>query len=1173
VQQCLHSLTFTPVALQVLTSLRASKQTTLVDTAVNSEPAQSHTVINGTQGDIPAAESLTQSSEAGSSVSLHVTGSESPSAYGDLGYVSEGGRPRPRASKRQTSLWYTAASFDAPTMYNCSWVYTIQGRVDHRRFERAARLGCQRHETMRTAFNVEDDTGELVQDILPTSNHEWTYVLMDDQSDLDRAIARVEHQVYDLKAGKTSTLVLCVLSEQVHYLIVGYHHIILDGTGWQIVLRDIASMYDSGAVLPPAKIQYSDYVLHGETESDDHRAFWKAQFATVPSPLPLLPFAKTWYRHPLPAPSVHTFDTMVLRYITNQIKVACRKVGVTGMHFHASILQLMLSRLVGIREMCIGIGDANRHDNRYGDVAGLLTNLLPLRLVLESGMTLAQLAGQARETVLAAMHHSQVSFDTMIDDIGVERSSSLTPLFQVMINYISGFSDQIELKDASMKHYYAAEATHAQDLVLTIRETGEETRLCFTVQESLYSLDHAQLIAEMYLGLLEHYLANYEEPVDAFDFLKSGWRDQGRRLGQGPTVSPPGFESLYDLIADQAGQHPSNIAAKDDQPRAISYSKLMDRVRDIGATIETCGGSRDVAICIMGYQTIDVLCAIVAVWKLGAIYVPIDTSNPHERAKTMMENCAATIAFVCGEEAMTMGNETGVHTIITAQLQVFGPKNETPAISIPANTAAILHTSGTTGEPKGVILTHDNFLTQIAVVQQRYPLSQPRVLQQSGHSFDASLFQMLMSFSTGGTLVMTACRHDPEAVAKIICNERITTTLAVPSEYQMWFQHATGLSTASHWRMAFCGCEAMTLNVARGFAALNLEKLELVNAYGPTEASISCCMGMVDYHAEDPQLSVIGSALPNYDVSVVDEHGRPLPAGWTGEICIRGTGVGLGYVNVPIPPQSSSELQKSYMTGDMGRMSNEGNFLFMGRIDAGSYQKIRGNRVEPLEISNAILKASKGDIAECAVILKGEDSPFLVAYVAFANDRYIEAQEEYLLRLKDILMLPSYMRPMMILPVAVLPKTINGKVDTNASITMIVHNGAAVSFLQPYASLRAANVTSTKELIRLAASRRIPLHYVSTAGVAELTNLLALREVSVAEYIPPVGASGNTTSKWASEVVLEKASAKFEIPVTIHRPTSVVKAAGKPDEVPLHDALQNLLRFSREMKAVPRLEG
>jgi hypothetical protein len=120
------------------------------------------------------------------------------------------------------------------------------------------------------------------------------------------------------------------------------------------------------------------------------------------------------------------------------------------------------------------------------------------------------------------------------------------------------------------------------------------------------------------------------------------------------------------------------------------------------------------------------------------------------------------------------------------------------------------------------------------------------------------------------------------------------------------------------------------------------------------------------------------------------------------------------------------------MTGDMGRMTNEGNFLFMGRIYSSSYQNIRGNRVEPLEISNTILKASKGDIAECAVILKGEDSPFLVAYVAFANDRYIEAQKEFLLRLKVSLMLPSYMRPVMILPVVVLPKTINGKVDTNA---------------------------------------------------------------------------------------------------------------------------------------------
>ncbi|CAN9464852.1 unnamed protein product [Alternaria alternata] len=138
-----------------------------------------------------------------------------------------------------------------------------------------------------------------------------------------------------------------------------------------------------------------------------------------------------------------------------------------------------------------------------------------------------------------------------------------------------------------------------------------------------------------------------------------------------------------------------------------------------------------------------------------------------------------------------------------------------------------------------------------------------------------------------------------------------------------------------------------------------------------------------------------------------------------------------------------------------------------------------------------------------------------------------------------------------------------------ASITMIVHNGATVSFLQPYASLRAANVTSTREPICVATPRRIPFHYVSTAGVAELTNLSSLREKSVAEHIPPTGASGYTTSKWASEVVLENASASYKIPVTVHRPSTVVEAAGKPDDVLPHDALGTLLRFSREVRAVP----
>lgn len=181
---------------------------------------------------------------------------------------------------------------------------------------------------MRTAFNVEDDTGELVQDIRPTPNHEWVCTAIEDDSALENAIATVEHQVYDLQGGRTSSFMLCTLSEQVHYLIVGYHHIILDGTAWQIVLRDVLSMYSSGEVLPLARMQYRHYALDGEEDSEDHRACWKAHFATVPSTLPLFPFAETAYRFPIQTPSIHTFEEAVPVHITEQVMMACRKLGI-----------------------------------------------------------------------------------------------------------------------------------------------------------------------------------------------------------------------------------------------------------------------------------------------------------------------------------------------------------------------------------------------------------------------------------------------------------------------------------------------------------------------------------------------------------------------------------------------------------------------------------------------------------------------------------------------------------------------------------------------------------------------------------------------------------------------------------------------------------------------------
>lgn len=184
------------------------------------------------------------------------------------------------------------SSYDVPTMYNCTWVYDIQGRIESSTLKSAVNAACQRHETMRTVFSVNEGSSELVQDILSTPCHTWTHMMLSHGAQLDNEIDAVKQQRYDLLRGHTSSFVLCTSSEQTHHLIVGYHHIILDGASWQIVVQDVAEAYRTRKPLEPSRVQYRHFVLEGEMESTEDRAFWKARFSRLPDPLPLLPFAK-----------------------------------------------------------------------------------------------------------------------------------------------------------------------------------------------------------------------------------------------------------------------------------------------------------------------------------------------------------------------------------------------------------------------------------------------------------------------------------------------------------------------------------------------------------------------------------------------------------------------------------------------------------------------------------------------------------------------------------------------------------------------------------------------------------------------------------------------------------------------------------------------------------------
>lgn len=1301
---------------------------------------------------------------------------------------------RERISYRQSRLWYLLEYFDDPTAYNNTWMYEISGHIDITKLKRAFRLALQRHEALRTAIFNEKESGNAIQAVLPAPQHTWKHVQIADEKSIEAELTIVERTEHNLESGHALAIALCTLSEDKHYLIVGYHHLILDGTAWQIVMRDVARIYDSEVVLSPPAAQYIDYTIDEREILASDLIFWKTQFTTLPSPLELFPFALQRYRKTIQRPSILTHEKRLPADITRTVRKTSKELGVTPMHFHLAILQILLLNLSNSTDVCIGMGDASRHEEEFAEVVGFMTNLLPLRLRSQASDSFANVVRNTKNVVFSALEHSKLSFDRLLAELDIPRdASSQAPLCQVVLNYGSGMLNEFSLGDSRIKYRKSIEARHPQDLVLTIGEdTDGSTILQFAVQDYLYTMEHAEVMADVYSRLLQVFSHEPKTYVGHVDILDLHARIAGTALGKGPTVAANFEGTLFDLIVDLIRLSPDEIVAKDDSGRTINRHFLTKKAAAIANILRGSGVGNQDPVCVLGEPTVDILCSIIAIWAVGAIYVPVDIQNPVERNRIIVQNSKATTAITSTQPTIDYASHLGFVNIISPENLKLNEHYELSNIATLDDVAVILHTSGSTGIPKGVLLTHRNIKTQIEAVRHRFQLEKPVVLHQSGIGFDMSLLQILLGLSLGGTVVMTSARRDPTTITKVMAAEDITLTVAVPSEYSMWLRYgAENLSECTQWRLAISGGEILTTNIIRGFTNIGLPKLELINGYGPSEASMSCCMATIDYrsHAREDSksLTTVGHPLPNYEVFIADKEGRPLPPGWAGEICIRGSGVSPGYLGVKAENSDHSAIfspeERIYKSGDKGLMDANGFFIFLGRLEGDTQVKLRGNRIELSDISSTIVTASHGRISECAVILKDDEDPYLVAFVVvafrvFTRSAGVENVDGYLQTLMKTLPLPSYMRPTIAFELDSIPVTTNGKVDlkalqliptremreslenserlmsseraildiwkevlhgrklpssisqnsdffavggdsilllkvlgkmrrqfkpelmlrdlledptlegmakiafigeeqhdsmdckesvidwdvetvlpdleTDVALTspepvnvsgnlhvlltgatgflgrsilehllgapevstvycvavrsskklqdltqhskiaiyegdlsasnlglsaddfkhlmkttdIIIQNGARVSFLQPYSSLRAPNVLSTKELVRLAAPRRIPIHYVSTAGIGALLNLYTLPESSVENHIPPPNADGYNSSKWAGEVLLEKANRVLGIPVTVHRPTSIV-GPGAPNS----DVLLNMLEFSRRLTAVPRLEN
>ncbi|KAJ2993411.1 hypothetical protein NUW58_g1849 [Xylaria curta] len=963
--------------------------------------------------------------------------------------------------------------------YNIAYYGSFHGQLDVSRLKKALRIVGKRHEGLRSAYLADKDTSQPVQAVLKEPRIIVEQQTANDDSNMQTAINGVKDFKFEIENGIAMKVTITSHSSSLHSILFSHHHIMMDGVGWKAFISDLAMAY-SGELHNMAatpRIQQSIEMSKRQLESfaayniESDLAFWRETYRTIPEPLPLFPFAKGNTRPSSSDYGINASNVYLSKEVTRLVEQTASNIGVTPFHFYLASFATFLSRCLDISDMAIGIVDANRPEQEDMGTIGHFLNMLPVRIQLHNSEPFNAVARRSRDAAVAAMTHSRAPIDAIIGDLQLPRSTSHHPLFQAAMNYSKSALVESDFgKDGKIKWDGGVPGGHPYDLMLNVIAMPDWTFLNLTAQKNLYKAPDVELLLKWYTRALEALARDYSLPVGNCLILNKIDTKETVDLGRGIDINVPWRGTLTSRVDEIAASFPDSIAVKDDQGQVLTYAQITSRMRQVANRLRSISPplADESYVAMLLDPVADAVSSILAILRLGFTWVPLDTRNHYLRLRAIVEQCRPQV-LVCHNSTKGMAQQIVDNMGSTYVINIddidetcnhfnfersekggkYAPTPPSDAVNRRGtHPAMILYTSGSTGVPKGVMLSHDGLVNQIYGTSSFLRLGRETTLQQSPLGFDLMLDQIFLALCNGGTIVIVGKegRGDPVHIAELMVKHGVTLTHFVPSEYSALLNYGHHiLAKTNSWHYAMSGGEPLGQNLRRAFRKLNCERLELINVYGPAEITLACARGVVPYREPNDAYGGDSDCLlpsPNYGIEIIDADMNVLPVGYPGEICISGQGVSIGYLGRPeeteskfvlrSSPKSASGNYRVYRSGDMGRILPDGTLKVLGRMGGDSQVKIHGFRVELDEIANVILKNSNGAIVSAAASWRpSQSSGTLAAFVVFEAD-FTGDKSGFLNRLRTNLPLPPLMKPRFIIPITRVPATPNGKVDRAA---------------------------------------------------------------------------------------------------------------------------------------------
>ncbi|KAG6354531.1 hypothetical protein INS49_004548 [Diaporthe citri] len=656
-----------------------------------------------------------------------------------------------------------------------------------------------------------------------------------------------------------------------------------------------------------------------------------------------------------------------------------------------------------------------------------------------------------------ALANSRAPLATIIDHLKVPRSGTHHPLFQVALNYRQDNSTRSSFGDVPIEWLDGTNLGYPYDMKFDVNDTPNGTRFCLVTQKYLYGTAEAERMIRWYEATLTAFLSDPNIPIVSCPLSKPEDDANAISMAKGPRLAVDAHRTLAHQIHEMATLYPDSLAITDSIGGRLTYSEMMARSEQIATLLQRTVRIRTgdkVAVLLTAVP--DLACSLIAIMRLGLVYVPLDTCNSTERLEAILSECQpSTILCHGATEAQTRHLAAG--GVPFTNIEDLGNANSVNALppgilAAPDQVGFVMYTGGTTGPPKGILLTHSGLMNQISGITSQFGIGREVVLQSASPESDFSLEQMFVSLANGGTLVVApqSAKEDTAEVADIMLNESITYTSFTTSEYLDLLKCGSKvLSNCTSWNFAFASHEKVTARFRRAMKDLELPGLELVSVYGPVEASISCSRVRLNYQEAFEDFSDVtgerfcGPMMPNYSVVIVDQELRPVPTGYLGEICIAGPGLAKGYLNNPREKsrrfvantsQSTDEINRGrsrlFRSGDKGRVLEDSTVHFIGRLTGDREVIIQDKPFNLGEIAEVIIREASPTVLDAAVSWRA-DTGVLIAFVT-VEDEAIGDIDVFLHRLKATVPLPTHMIRDVILPVRSVPRTLDGRKDLRA---------------------------------------------------------------------------------------------------------------------------------------------